>query len=49
MSHYYGAELPREFDANIHLDVTTAVRALEPGDQWDRGVEEPPETFPTCI
>ena len=49
MSHYYDAELPRQFDAIIHLDETTAIRALEPGEQWERGVEEAPETFPTGI
>jgi erythromycin esterase-like protein len=49
MSHYYDAELPRQFDAIVHLDETTALRALEPGEQWERGVEEPPETFPTGI
>jgi erythromycin esterase-like protein len=49
MSHYYDAVLPRQFDAIIHLDETTALCALEPGEQWERGVEEPPETFPTGI
>jgi erythromycin esterase-like protein len=49
MSHYYAADLPREFDAIVHVDDTTALRGLEPGEQWERGVEEPPETFPTGI
>jgi erythromycin esterase-like protein len=49
LSHYYDAVLPRQFDAIIHLDETTALRGLEPGEQWERGVEEPPETFPTGI
>lgn len=49
VSHYYEAELPRQFDAMVHIDVTNALRALEPGEQWERGVEEPPETFPTGI
>jgi erythromycin esterase-like protein len=46
MSHYYDVELPQQFDALIHLDETSAVRALEPGEQWEQGVEETPETFP---
>lgn len=48
-SHYYAAELAREFDAIIHIDTTSALRALEPGHVWERGVEEPPETFPSGI
>ena len=47
LSHYYDAELPRQFDAMIHIDETTAVRGLDPGDHWERGVEEVPETFPS--
>ncbi len=43
-SHYFGATLPRQFDAAIHLDVTSAVEPLEREAQWDVG--EPPETFP---
>jgi erythromycin esterase-like protein len=49
MSHYYDVELPRQFDAIIHIDDTSALRGLEPGEQWERGIEEPPETFPTGI
>jgi erythromycin esterase-like protein len=48
-SHYYDVELPRQFDAIIHLDVTSALRGLEPGAEWEIGVEEPPETFPSGI
>lgn len=47
LSHYYEAELPRQFDAMIHIDETTALRGLEPGEHWERGVEEVPETFPS--
>jgi erythromycin esterase-like protein len=47
MSHYYDVELPREFDTLIHIDETSALRGLEPGEHWQRGVQEPPETFPT--
>jgi erythromycin esterase-like protein len=46
-SHYYRVELPRQFDAMIHLDETRALRALEPGEHWERGTQEVPETFPT--
>ena len=46
-SHYYDVELPNQFDAIIHLDHTTALRGLEPGEHWERGVQEVPETFPS--
>jgi erythromycin esterase-like protein len=46
-SHYYDVELPRQFDAIIHLDETSALRGLEPGEHWERGVDELPETYPT--
>lgn len=46
ISHYYDVTLPLQFDAIIHIDETSALRALEPGERWERGVEEPPETFP---
>jgi erythromycin esterase-like protein len=49
MSHYYDVELPRQFDAVIHLDETSALRGLEPGEHWERGSEEPPETYPTGV
>jgi erythromycin esterase-like protein len=49
ISHYYEAQLPRQFDAMIHLDETRALRALEPDAEWHRATEEPPETFPTGI
>jgi erythromycin esterase-like protein len=48
-SHYYSVDLAREFDAMIHIDETFALRALEPGEHWERGIEEVPETFPTGI
>jgi erythromycin esterase-like protein len=48
-SHYYPVELPRQFDAMIHVDETTALRGLDPGEHWHRGVEEVPGTFPTGI
>jgi erythromycin esterase-like protein len=48
-SHYYDVQLGREFDAIIHLDTTSALRGLEPGHVWERGVQEPAETFPTGL
>jgi erythromycin esterase-like protein len=48
-SHYYEAELTRQFDAMIHIDVTTALRALDGGASRHRDPEEPPETFPSGI
>ena len=49
MSHYYDAELASQFDAIIHIEETSALRALEPGEHWERDVAEPPETYPTGI
>ena len=46
LSHYYDVTLPRQFDALIHIDETTALKALEPDERW---AEEPPETYPTGI
>jgi erythromycin esterase-like protein len=48
-SHYYDVELPSQFDAIIHVEETSALRGLEPGEHWDRGVQEPPETFPMGV
>lgn len=45
-SHYYEVALGRQFDAVIHVDTTSALHPLEPGHVWERGVEEPAETFP---
>jgi erythromycin esterase-like protein len=46
-SHYFAATLPSQFDAVIHLDVTTAVEPLERMALWEAG--EPAETYPTGI
>jgi erythromycin esterase-like protein len=43
-SHYFAAILPWQFDASIHVDVTTAVQPLEHLPLWETG--EPPETYP---
>lgn len=43
-SHYFTAQLPRQFDAVIHFDITDAVQPLETTSHWDTG--EAPETYP---
>lgn len=47
VSHWFHADLARQFDAVIHLDRTTAVEPLERTARWDAG--EPPETYPTGL
>jgi erythromycin esterase-like protein len=44
ISHYFHAELTRQFDAVIHLDQTAAVKPLEYSGLWVP--EEVPETYP---
>jgi erythromycin esterase-like protein len=46
-SHYFHADLARQFDAVLHYDVTRAVEPLEPSGQWNRG--ELDETFPSGL
>jgi erythromycin esterase-like protein len=43
-SHYFMSDLPRQFDAVIHLDETTALEPLERTPRWETG--EAPETYP---
>jgi erythromycin esterase-like protein len=43
-SHYFMAQLPRQFDAVIHIDRTSAVTPLDATSGWHSG--EPPETYP---
>jgi len=43
-SHYFMAQLARQFDALIHIDRTSAVTPLDAGGGWHAG--EPPETYP---
>lgn len=45
-SHYFSAVLPRQFDAVIHFDETTAVVPLNRTEHWDG---EAPETFPSGL
>ena len=44
LSHYFHAQLPKQFDAIIHIDETRALEPLEPTSVWDKG--ELPETYP---
>jgi erythromycin esterase-like protein len=46
LSHYFRAELPRQFDAVIHFDETSA---LEPLERWSRDELDLPETYPTGV
>jgi erythromycin esterase-like protein len=45
-SHYFRADLARQFDAVIHVDATRALRPLE---RWARVEDEVPETFPSGV
>ena len=46
-SHYFRADLPRQFDAMIHIDRTGALTPLERTAAWEAG--EVPETYPTAV
>jgi erythromycin esterase-like protein len=46
-SHWFHADLARQFDVVIHLDRTSAVEPLERTSLWDAG--EPPETYPSGL
>jgi erythromycin esterase-like protein len=47
LSHYFDAELLRQFDAVLHMDKTSAVEPLESDPGWERA--EPPETYPSAL
>jgi erythromycin esterase-like protein len=47
LSHYFDAELRRQFDAVIHIDETQAVEPLELTSEWEAG--ELPETYPWAV
>jgi erythromycin esterase-like protein len=47
VSHYFRADMPRQFDAVYHFDETRAVEPLEPPERWHD--VEPPETYPSGI
>jgi erythromycin esterase-like protein len=46
-SHYFHAQVPRQFDALIHIDHTRAVEPLEREAPWTD--PEPSETYPTGL
>lgn len=47
MSHYFRANLAEQFDAVIHIDQTSALHPLDPGEAWHGG--EAPETYPSAV
>jgi erythromycin esterase-like protein len=47
LSHYFTATLPEQFDAVIHVDVTSAVQPLERATAEQAA--EPPETYPSGV
>jgi erythromycin esterase-like protein len=47
VSHYFEAELFRQFDAVIHLDETHALEPLERTTSWTAG--DAPETYPFAV
>ncbi|HEY3177287.1 MAG TPA: erythromycin esterase family protein [Casimicrobiaceae bacterium] len=49
-SHYFDARLPRQFDAVIHCDETSALEPLEPvGTTAQEPTREAPEAYPTSL
>jgi erythromycin esterase-like protein len=44
VSHYFRARLPKQFDAVLHIDETSA---LDPLEKWSRDEADLPETYPT--
>ena len=48
-SHYYAADLPRQFDAILHFDESRAVEPLERTPRWTAGEDgDVPQTFPSA-
>jgi erythromycin esterase-like protein len=47
VSHYFAADLPRQFDGVIHFDRTRALEPLDKVASWTH--EDAPETFPEGI
>jgi erythromycin esterase-like protein len=47
LSHYFLADMRRQFDAVFHFDETRALEPLEKPERWHE--IEPPETFPSGI
>jgi erythromycin esterase-like protein len=47
VSHYFRANMARQFDAVIHFDMTRAVEPLEITAEWRAG--KLPETYPSAV
>ena len=47
LSHWFAADIPGQFDALVHIDVTRAVEPLERGQRSTLG--EPPETYSSAL
>lgn len=47
LSHYFRSQLTAQFDWLLHVDESTAVIPLEPGQRWSAG--EPPESYPSGL
>ena len=47
LSHYFRSQLTAQFDWLLHVDESSAVIPLEPGQRWSAG--EPPESYPTGL
>jgi erythromycin esterase-like protein len=48
LSHYFAADLPKQFDAVIHFDRTRAVEPLDLTPGWTEA-REAPETYPSGV
>lgn len=46
-SHYFHTRFAERYDAVIHIDETTAIEPLEPGEHWLSG--RTPETYPSGL
>lgn len=49
MSHYFRARLPRQFDAVVHVDRTTALEPLDASASWPQPHEGEAEAYPTGL
>ena len=49
VSHYFAAQITRQFDFVLHYDHTRAVEPLERTALWERGEAEVPETYPSAL
>lgn len=47
VSHYFDADVARQFDALIHVDHSSAVKPLESSPHW--AMEDLPETYPSGL